>query len=249
MKKNTKKIIIGLSVFLLLVIPLGTLAAAADGDAQDIPVTIRNNAYYQESIRLARLAQDNFDFGDYDASTNYAEEATRYALLSDEYIALQLRIKGAGDAFVIAHNRLVWASEHDVQEQYPARYAQAQAAYDEAAAYMDNENWDEARNAANRSIQALAGVVPETGSTRSSLSSLPAQYTVRTWESFRDCLWNIAGMPWAYGDPSKWTILYSANRSQMPEPENPDLIHPGMILEIPSIQGEERSGMWNAGTP
>jgi hypothetical protein len=30
----------------------------------------------------------------------------------------------------------------------------------------------------------------------------------------------------------------------MPQPSNPDLIHPGMILDIPSIRGESREGMW-----
>ena len=73
---------------------------------------------------------------------------------------------------------------------------------------------------------------------------LPAQYTVRPWAITKDCLWNIAGRPWAYGDPNQWRLLYNANRAKMPEPDNPDLIHPGMVLDIPSIRGETREGMW-----
>ncbi|MDR1635914.1 MAG: LysM peptidoglycan-binding domain-containing protein [Treponema sp.] len=75
---------------------------------------------------------------------------------------------------------------------------------------------------------------------------LPAQYTVRPWSTFRDCLWNIAGRPWIYGDPTQWRLLYNANKSKMPNPDNPDLIEPGMVLDIPSIRGEERQGLWDA---
>jgi nucleoid-associated protein YgaU len=58
-------------------------------------------------------------------------------------------------------------------------------------------------------------------------------------------LWNIAGRSWVYGDPTKWRLLYDANRLKLPEPTNPNLIHPGMVLDIPSIRGEIRQGMWN----
>ena len=76
-------------------------------------------------------------------------------------------------------------------------------------------------------------------------STLPAQYTVRTWANERDCLWNIAGYSWVYGDPRRWTDLYNANRARLPDPSNPDLILPGMVLDIPSIRGETRQGMWD----
>jgi nucleoid-associated protein YgaU len=75
---------------------------------------------------------------------------------------------------------------------------------------------------------------------------LPAQYTVRPWSTYRDCLWNIAGRPWIYGDPTQWRLLYNANKSKLPNPNNPDLIEPGMVLDIPSIRGEERQGLWDA---
>ena len=74
---------------------------------------------------------------------------------------------------------------------------------------------------------------------------LPASYTVQSWAAFRDCLWNIAARPWVYGDPNRWRILYDANRSRLPEPDNPDLLEPGIVLDIPSIQGEDRQGMWD----
>jgi 3',5'-cyclic AMP phosphodiesterase CpdA len=74
---------------------------------------------------------------------------------------------------------------------------------------------------------------------------LPGQYTVRPWAATGDSLSVIAGYPWVYGDPEKWRELYEANRTRMPDPNNPHLIYPGFILNIPSIRGEERQGMWN----
>jgi nucleoid-associated protein YgaU len=56
-----------------------------------------------------------------------------------------------------------------------------------------------------------------------------------------------------YGDPEKWKVLYLANKARLPQPDNPDLINPGMVLEIPSLWGETRQGMWEPnkeyGTP
>jgi len=83
------------------------------------------------------------------------------------------------------------------------------------------------------------------GTLPSGTSPLPSQYTVRSWGTYLDCLWTIAGYPWVYGDPERWGVLYEANRSRMPEPDNPHLIEPGMIIEIPSIRGEFRQGMWD----
>jgi nucleoid-associated protein YgaU len=74
--------------------------------------------------------------------------------------------------------------------------------------------------------------------------SLPAQYTVRTWQGQRDCLWNIAGRPWSYNDPHKWRLIYEANKDKFPDPQNPNWIEPGLVLDIPSIKGEVRRGMW-----
>lgn len=232
-------------------LPSFSLAAAASSDAEPvIPQNIRNNRYFVESVRLTNLAQESFEYGDYDASANYAVEALRYAQLSDEYVALQLKIKEANDAIAAAKSRIDWAAANGVPGRYPREYGDAQTYYNDSLSARSAQNWDDAINAAGKVINALAYVQavqaveapPQSGET-----PLPAQYTVRTWAVSKDCLWNIAGRPWAYGDPAKWRLLYSANRAKMPEPNNPDLIHPGMILDIPSIKGETRQGMWDPG--
>jgi hypothetical protein len=236
----------------LVFIPTVSLAAAASSDAV-IPASIRNNRYYLESLRLTKLAQDTYDYGDYDVSAEYAKEAVRYAQLSDEYVALQMKIKEANDAITAAKQRLDWASSSGAAGQYPVEYGEAQKYYSASLSARSTEDWDGAIEAANKVVNILAYIrapgpapAPAPAPVPDS-TSLPAQYTVRAWAISKDCLWNIAGRPWAYGDPAKWRLIYNANRSKMPEPDNPDLIHPGMVLDIPSVQGETRQGMWESG--
>ncbi|MDR3146457.1 MAG: LysM peptidoglycan-binding domain-containing protein [Treponema sp.] len=233
--------------------PILTLAAAASSDvsAPVVPLSVRNNQYYLESVRLTKLAQESFDYGDYDASSQYAEEAQRYAQLSDEYVALQLKIKETNDAIAAARNRLDWAISVKAADRYPNEMKTAQAAYDEALSDRAAKEWDPAIEAARRVISALAYVreadaPPPPPPPAEGKPALPARYTVRPWAVSKDCFWNIAGRAWAYGDSTKWRIIYNANKAKMPDPDNPDLIHAGMVLDIPSVQGETRQGMWDS---
>ncbi|MDR2303635.1 MAG: LysM peptidoglycan-binding domain-containing protein, partial [Treponema sp.] len=138
---------------------------------------------------------------------------------------------------------------------YPSEYAQAQDYYNASLEDRKAEKWESAAEKARRVINVLAYVTapaktvteqPEPSQSQTQ-TPLPARYTVRPWAVSKDCLWNIAGRPWAYGDPTKWRLIYNANKTRMPQPDNPDLIEPGMILDIPSIRGETRQGMWDSG--
>lgn len=51
-----------------------------------------------------------------------------------------------------------------------------------------------------------------------------------------DCLWFISKKSKVYGDPWKWMRIYSANRSQI---KNPDLIYTGQMLRIPRTFGSD----------
>ena len=88
--------------------------------------------------------------------------------------------------------------------------------------------------------------IPAVPEERAAPPVFPARYTVRPWQVSRDSLRNIAGRSWVYNDPNKWTVLFSANKTKMPNSDNPNLIIPGMVLDIPSINGEIRQGMWDA---
>ena len=198
-------------------------------DEASIPFSIRNNEYYIESQRLTKLAQDTYDYGDYDVSAGFAEEAIRYVQLSTEFITDELIDE--------AKDYLDWADSNNVSGRYPHDYEKGKNYYEAAITARSNEEWEDAIYAAMKSIETLAAL--------KSASTLPAQYMVRPWSVSRDCLWNIAGYSWIYGEPQRWRVIYDANKSKLRDPNNPDLIEPGMILDIPSINGEPRQGSWD----
>jgi hypothetical protein len=45
-----------------------------------------------------------------------------------------------------------------------------------------------------------------------------------------DSLWEIAGRPDVFGDPTRWIELYRANRDTI---DDPDLIYPGQVIRVP----------------
>jgi hypothetical protein len=234
--------------FLTMALITQVIHAQDTFDAPDPIANLRNTQYFSESVRLTNLAQLSFEEGDYDLSTWYSSEAIRYAQLSDEYVALQLRIKEVNDAIKAARTRLDWANSPEInaRSRFPAEISNAQTAYNEALAYRRNSEWDNAIDAAMRVFAALAFVTePEPSPAEPLEYPLPAQYTVHLWNLTRDCLWNIAGRPYVYNDPYQWRLLYNANKSKLPEPNNPDLIEPEMILDIPSFKDEPRSGLYD----
>lgn len=296
---------------------IAVLAAAASTDANAglIPRRIRNNEYFMESVRLKGLADASYESGDYDASSYYASESLKYAQMSDDYVAIQLKIKEADDAIARAKNGIDWAVSEGFDKAFPAQFASGEALYAEALDARAAEDYDGAISASRRIMAMLEGAdnidllrmreadnaiaqakaeidwavskgldktypnqfsqsevlytealdARDVGDYDGAISAarrvlallagiqdvplLPAQYTVRTWSGERDCLWNIAGYSWVYGDPTRWRLLYEANRSKMPEADNPDLIVPGMVLDIPSISNEARLGAWQSGLP
>jgi len=74
--------------------------------------------------------------------------------------------------------------------------------------------------------------------------ALPRFYKVRLIPEDRDSFSKIAAYPFVYGDYTKWPILYERNKDKIVDSENPDLIHPDQLFEIPSIAGETREGEW-----
>jgi hypothetical protein len=264
--KMSRKMLIVLSVFLFVTVPVFSevvepdllvpdfsfvpfFAVAVPGEEAQIPEGIRNNEFFLESLRLTRLAMETYEFGDYDASAGFAQEAIRFAELSDEFVSVQLIAE--------AKRLLDWADGNNIEARFPNNYSEGKQQYEAAVFAHSNDEWKDAISSAVNSIEIFAafesaanrrGPAPTataaTTTTTTPATGLPRQYTVRTWRVERDCLWNIAAYPWVYGDPWRWRELYEANRDRMPEPGNPDLIHPGMVLEIPSLQGETRQGMW-----
>jgi nucleoid-associated protein YgaU len=148
----------------------------------------------------------------------------------------------AVDAMSIAKERLDWAEGVNAEEDYPDNFAQATSSYADGVDALEEKDWNAAILAADGVMSALASI-----SVQPRPSPLPAQYTVKSWESTRDCLWNIAAYPWVYNDPFQWRRLYEANRDKLPNPNNSDRIEIGTVIDIPSIFGEVREGLWEEG--
>lgn len=237
--------------------------AVPGGSDYSIPGNIALNQYYIASVESNKLAVEFFDMGEYEVSTLKAMEAIHMADLSDEYIAEQMILENEDVLNFVYHNNL--------DTVYPNEYKAGRESYEASLIAFTNREWTESIYSTITSIDILAALqippgqvpwqepvivtspaaTPNVTQTPASVVTtpttvpLPSQYTVRSWESSKDCLWNIAGYSWVYGDPTKWTVLYDANKSRMPQPNNPDLIHPGFVLNIPSIKGEVRQGMWS----
>ncbi|MCL2762630.1 MAG: LysM peptidoglycan-binding domain-containing protein [Treponema sp.] len=193
------------------------------------------NQYLLENIRLVKLAQECYAEGRYDEAIKHAEEAIKYAQLSNDYISLQMMINETNDTITAAQARLDWANKMGAPRGYPEIYGKAELTLAEALDARSNEDWNGSLAAA-RQVIAILAEIPDA-------PVFAAQYLVKNWVPMRDCLWNIAAKPEIYGDPTQWRRIYNANRSKLPRPDNPNLIHPGTLLDIPSIGNEVRVGI------
>jgi nucleoid-associated protein YgaU len=224
--------------FLIAITVVIRPAFAQDSEAvlaEETPGTSRENAYLLQSRRLARLAEEEFSKGNYDTSARYADEAAWLAKQSDVYVAV-----------TVAKRYIDQAVASGVSTRFSQEYKEAEDWYQTSARARDNEEWDIAIDAAYMVTQLLEGL-GSSGSNPPMPGVLPATYTVRPWSVSKDCFWNIAGQPWAYGNPRQWRTLYNANKSKLSDPNNPNILKPGIVLDIPSIKGEVRQGAWESG--
>ncbi len=179
--------------------------------------------------------------GDMDAATQ-AFAAEDYGTAKDKADAVvgavgAIAQADADQAIAAAKDRVAWADGVGAQRRYPAEYGRASSSLDKAVAAYSGQDYREAATRARDVLDALTLV--------EAASPLPATYKVRLIPAFRDCLWVIAGYPFVYNDPFQWTKLYEANKKSLVDPEDPNLILPGMVLKIPSLSGEERKGAWD----
>lgn len=201
--------------------------------------SLTNNEYFKRSLELERQAAAAYELGDYDAAADYAIQAQEYAEMSDLYVAKMLLRREATELFQRAQNRYAWAEDPavDAARRFPDRFVNATLALEEAKVEFAFESYEKAMVQSRLVLDYLAGIAE--------IPVFPAYFVVREKESLHDCLWRIAELPEVYNDPYLWPKLYEANRSSLPQPNNPDLIRPGMVLRIPSLRGERREGIWD----
>ena len=213
----------------------------AVGAALLFAVSYDNNEYQRKSRAYSELARRAYDEGDYDASIEYARLAEENAQKSADYIQYMLARIEAEQAMNKARTRYTWAKNNKAEEKHPEAFKTATEALQAGHTAFENKDFDVAVVCAKKVLDALAVVTGD----ESSFATLPAQYRIRTWRGERDCLWNIAKDRAIYGNPYLWKKIYEANKHKFPDPNNPDWIEPGIILTIPSLNGEKRSGMYD----
>lgn len=216
-------------LFSVLFVALLTLSVFA--------VSYKNNTYQKLADEYTKKAEYALDSGAYDDAVEYAKKAEENAALSEAYIKAMMARGDAENAIKMAKNQIAWAEKIDAPNTYPMAYTSAKENLANAENSFASEDFVSAKDYANACIAALDGI--------KQVTPLPEFYIVRPWAETKDCYWNISGRPYVYNNPLLWENLYQANKDGMPKPEDPNLIHPGMKMKIPSLTGEYRSGTYD----
>ena len=196
-----------------------------------------NNEYQKKARELTALAQEAFDEGDYDKAIELTAQAEENAEKSQAYIQMMIAKADAEKQMTIAKNQQAWALRVRGDVNYPMAYSAGTKSLENGQIAFDKEDFVGASAYAIEAIQAFSSI--------EEVTPLPQFYVVRPWAENKDCYWNISGRSYVYNNPTLWENLYQANKSKMKDPANPDLIYPGMKMEIPSITGEYREGTYS----
>ncbi len=214
-----------------------TVAALLAG-SMIFAISYKNNTYQKLADEYMRKAQAALDAGEYELSVEYSMKAEENAALSQAYVKKMLEKAEADKMMKKASNRIAEAKKMDAERNFPMAFNAAQTAFSTAKDCYEKEDYPAAAQYAKQVLDALAGI--------KEVTPLPQFYVVRPWADSKDCYWNISGRSYVYNNPLLWENLYQANKSKMPNPNDPNLILPGMKMEIPSITGEYREGVYSA---
>ncbi len=260
------------SLRIAIIAGLAALVAAAPLVAQNL----LDNEEYRRAQELRAQAEEAFEEGEYDRAIELADEADYYIERARE-VGLRRRDGfRAANARTLAQRRLDLVDGFDAETHFPDEYGEAVARFDDGQSLYDEEEYvdsresflsvldvldddivAELRDIARRLAQAEEEArVAEEEDVRPTEEpepepepqiELPEYYVVRLIPERRDSFWRIAEYEFVYDDPWEWPRLYEANRDILRDPDNPDLIHPGMQFRIPSLDDEERDGVWRDG--
>lgn len=221
----------------LILIPLILLIASAL-----FAQSLQDNPDYRESLRYKQLSEQALEEGEYAQAREYAELSVEYAKKSDAYIERRLAQYRANQLLQRAESLRGQVERSGRNSRNPAVFGEASGLIEAARELYRGESYTESSDSSKAAIAMLeetfGGAQIATG------AKLPAAYLVRKIPGAEDCFWRIAGYDFIYDDPAGWRPIYEANRDKLPQPSNPDLILPGMVLTIPAREGESRSGVW-----
>ncbi len=231
----------------LVIILMALAVTAVSASAQ----SLLDNEFYRKAKLLQTQSQQAFDAGDYDTAAALAQQAQDNLAKSDEYVTRMTAYYTATGWLAKAKDQLTFAKSIKADVNYKDKYDTASKDITDAQTALDAAQYPESTQLSKDAIAALEGIQRQTAPSPVATTPaapaevFPSEYTVRLRLPLRDCLWRIAGFPFIYNNPWKWTVLYQANKSVLVNPNNPDLIEPGQVLKIPSIAGETREGMYD----
>lgn len=197
----------------------------------------KNNTYQKLAEEYTVKAERAMDAGEYDLAEEYALLAQENAALSEAFIRTMMAKNAADKNIAQASVRIAYAEGIHADINFPLAYEAAKNYLAQAMSFYDSEEYAEAASTAQLVLDVLAEI--------QEITPLPKYYVVRPWAQTKDCFWNISGRPYVYNNPFLWENLYQANKSKLKDPSNPNLILPGMVMEIPSISGEYRDGYYS----
>lgn len=227
--------------FISLILAIFCLSAISAQNLQD-------NKHQKAGRDYEKQAREALNAGNYDQATTYADLSSEEYRKSIEYAeTLKLKFRAA-NAINLAQRTITDVSNvKTTADFYATEITQAKTTLAEARKLFDSENWLESRAKAMESLALLKDIrrvepEPKQKTTSVSKNVLPRFYTVLAKPTNSDCFWNISGMSGVYDDPTAWENLWKNNKDSMRNSDNPNLIFPGMVIEIPSINGETREG-------
>lgn len=213
------------------------LIAAVALSAAAFAVSYKNNTYQKLAREYTVKAQKALDAGEYVLAEEYARKAEENAALSDAYIKHMMARDNADKQMKEAKQRLAFAESIRADVNFPIAYEAALKYMQQSESAYGSEDYENAGRKAALVLETLAEIYE--------ITPLPKFYVVKPWSTDKDCFWNISGRPYVYNNPFLWENLYEANKNSIPKKGNPNLILPGMKMEIPSIQGEYREGTYS----
>ena len=216
--------------------------------------SLLDNEYYKKAQDLRYQSEQALEEGDYDAAASLAVEAKENLAKSDAYVEEAMSFYRANGWLNRANDRVAYAKSIAADVNFKDAYDKAVAEARGAKDALDAKEYDTSIMLSKSALAALEGIAVVQAPKRPVEPTQPAEpswpqyYEVRLLPSRRDCFWRIAEYPFVYNDPWKWKILYEANKSLLLDPNNPDLIEPGQVFEIPSLADEKREGTWDPET-
>jgi len=215
------------------------------------------NPHYDKFLELKRQAEEANAAGEYDKAYELSLQAEEELRLAEEYRDLQIGRSSAKWLLKSAQERITYIENTKLNETNQEAYNNAKENYEKAEEAYDEGEYEKSEEYSQQVLDELEGIkLAGTDNGTTDPTNMGSQYTgtegvkpkyyvVRLVLELRECLWNIAAYDFIYGDGYKWGILYEANKHKLLDPNNPDLIVPGMIIEIPELEGEKREGTYD----